>query len=280
MLARAAVPAFAAAGHEVALHARADLDVTDAEAVRRAVSAYRPEAVLHLAAFTKVDACESDPATAFRVNAEGARNVAHAAADVSAAVIALSTDYVFAGDATSPYREDDPVDPRSVYGASKWAGEQAVREMNPRHQIVRTSWLFGAGGSNFVDTILGRARAGEALRVVDDQRGAPTWTGHLAQGLVRLLASDAWGTFHCTNRGACTWYDLAAYALERAGADAPLARTDTASFPRPARRPAYSVLSPERFEQATGWRMPTWQEGVDAHLAALAEPAAARKERP
>jgi dTDP-4-dehydrorhamnose reductase len=277
MLARAALPAFAAAGHEVRGLARAELDVTELGAVRRAVTAFRPDAVLHLASFTHVDRCETESDRAFQVNAAGARNVAQAAAEAGAVVVALSSDYVFGGDAATPYREYDAAAPRSVYGASKWAGEQAIREVNPRHQIVRTSWLFGAGGPNFVDTVLGRARAGEALRVVDDQRGSPTWTGHLAEGLVRLLGTGALGTFHCTNRGECTWYDLAAFVLGRAGVPAALARTDTASFPRPARRPAYSVLSPALFEHATAWHMPPWQEGVERHLSQAAEPAAARR---
>ncbi len=277
MLAQAVLPAFAAAGHEVTGATHAALDVTDREAVRRAIGEQRPQAVLHLASFTHVDRCESERALAFRVNVDGTRHVAEAAAEADALVVAISSDYVFNGEAAAPYHEYDRADPRSVYGASKWEGEQAVRAANPRHQVVRTSWLFGAGGPNFVDTILARARAGQALRVVDDQRGSPTWTGHLAEGLQRLLASGAVGTFHCTNTGDCTWYELAAYALARAGVQTSLERTDTASFPRPARRPSYSVLSPALFEHATGWRMPPWQEGVERHLAATAEPAAARR---
>ena len=204
------------------------------------------------------------------MNALGARNAALAAGSCGAAVLALSTDYVFDGTATAPYAEDAPAAPASAYGASKWAGEQAVRAVTARHAIVRTSWLFGPGGANFVDTILTRARAGQALHVVGDQRGSPTFTGDLAQGLRRLLEADAAGTFHCTNSGDCTWYDLAAHALACAGLDVPLARTDTASFPRPARRPAYSVLSNGRFEQVTGWRMPPWRDAVRRHLEATA----------
>jgi dTDP-4-dehydrorhamnose reductase len=130
--------------------------------------------------------------------------------------------------------------------------------------------LFGPGGPNFVDTILARARAGQGLRVVDDQRGSPTFTRDLAQGLLRLLEAGTFGTYHCTNAGDCTWYDLAVHALACAGLDVPLERTDTASFPRPARRPAYSVLSNGRFERVTGWRMPPWQDAVRRHLEATA----------
>lgn len=279
MLAHAVKPVFEVAGHTLDAPERAALDVTDAAAVRAAVRDARPDWVLHLAAFTQVDACETEAWRAFAVNGYGAANVAEAARDHGAGITAISTDYVFAGDAREPYQENAAPAPRSTYGASKWVGEEMVRWVNPRHQIVRTSWLFGAGGRNFVDTILAKGRAGDALRVVDDQRGAPTWTGHLAEGLLRLVTRGVLGTFHCTNAGDCTWYDLAAYALERAGLHPPLARTDTASFPRPARRPAWSVLSPERFVQATGWRMPPWQQGVDRHLeqTGAAQPAAARR---
>jgi dTDP-4-dehydrorhamnose reductase len=197
----------------------------------------------------------------------GARHAALAAVEGGASLLALSTDYVFDGTATSPYRESDAANPQSVYGASKWAGEQAVREVHPRHLIVRTSWLFGPGGVNFVDTILARAREGARLRVVDDQRGSPTFTRDLAQGLLRLVAAGTTGTYHCTNSGDCTWYDLAAHVLARAGLGVPLERTDTASSARPAKRPAYSVLGNASFERVTGWRMPAWPDALERHLA-------------
>jgi len=275
MLAHAVRPVFEASGHTLTAPDHAALDVTDASAVRAAVRESRAEWVLHLAAFTHVDACESEAWRAFAVNGYGAANAAEAAREHGAGITAISTDYVFAGDAREPYRERDAAGPRSTYGASKWVGEEMVRWVNPRHQIVRTSWLYGAGGPNFVDTILAKGRAGDALRVVDDQRGSPTWTGHLAEGLLRLVTRGTPGTYHCTNSGDCTWYDLAAYALERAGLHPPLARTDTASFPRPARRPAWSVLGADAFVQATGWRMPSWQEGVDRHRAQIGIGAAA-----
>lgn len=270
MLGQAVVPALEAAGHEVLGLDLPELDVTRFDSLRRAVERFGPAWILHLAALTKVDECEARRDEAFLVNCLGSRNAALAAAGSGAAVLALSTDYVFDGNATSPYREYDAANPQSAYGASKWAGEQAVREVNPRHVIVRTSWLFGPGGSNFVDIVLARARAGERLRVVDDQRGSPTFTRDLAQGLLRLVDAAQYGTYHCTNSGDCTWCDLAAYALERAGFGVPLERSDTASFPRPARRPAYSVLGNAFFEHVTGWRMPPWRDAVDRHLAATA----------
>jgi dTDP-4-dehydrorhamnose reductase len=268
MLGQAVVPALEAAGHEVLGLDLPDVDVARFDPLRRATHGFRPDWLFHLAAFTRVDDCESQLDQAFLVNGLGSRNAALAAAESEAAVLAISTDYVFDGTGTRPYREYDAAAPRSVYGASKWAGEQAVREVHPRHVIVRTSWLFGPGGPNFVDTILERARAGGPLRVVDDQHGSPTFTRDLAQGLLRLMNAAQYGTYHCTNSGACTWHDLAAYAVGKAGLAVPVARTDTASFPRPAPRPAWSVLGNHFFEHVTGWRMPPWQDAVDRHLAA------------
>jgi dTDP-4-dehydrorhamnose reductase len=270
MLGQAVMPALAAAGHEALGLDLPELDVTRPEVVRAAVRDLRPDWVIHLAALARVDDCETLRDEAFRVNGEGSRHVARAAAEAGAALTAISTDYVFDGTATRPYRESDPARPQSVYGASKWAGEQAVREAHPRAAVVRTSWLFGPGGTNFVDTILARARSGAALRVVDDQRGSPTFTHDLARGLLRLAERGATGTFHCTNTGDCTWHELAAYAVARAGLEVTVERTDTASFPRPARRPAYSVLGNEAFERTTGWRMPPWRDAVDRHLALAA----------
>jgi dTDP-4-dehydrorhamnose reductase len=266
MLGQAVVPALGAAGHEVRGVDLPEADVTRLDSLRPVVRGFRPDWLLHLAAFTRVDDCEVRPDEAFLVNGLGARNAALAAAESGAALLALSTDYVFDGTAASPYREYDAAAPRSVYGASKWAGEEAVRELHARHVIVRTSWLFGPGGANFVDIVLAKARAGEALQVVDDQRGSPTFTRDLAQGLLRLVEAAQFGTYHCTNSGDCTWYDLAAWALECAGLEVALERADTASLPRLARRPAYSVLGNGFFEHVTGWRMPPWQDAVRRHL--------------
>ncbi len=168
--------------------------------------------MLHLAAFTHVDQCEAEPEKAFVVNGLGPRNSSIAAAEVGAAVMALSTDYVFDGASATPRREHDPIGPLGVYGKSKLAGERGAREVNPRHVIVRTAWLYGAGGRNFVDTIVAKARAGEPLRVVDDQRGAPTWTHDLSEAMLALIERREFGTYHVTNSGNCTWYDLAVAA--------------------------------------------------------------------
>lgn len=266
MLARSVVHALEGGRHDVLALGRDDADVTRFDSLIHPIRTFRPDWVFHLAAFTKVDECEARPDHAYLVNGLGARNAALAAAECAAAVLAISSDYVFAGDADRPYREYDPVAPKSVYGATKWAGEQAVREVNPRHLIVRTSWLFGRGGPNFIDTILAKGRGGESLRVVDDQRGAPTSTHDLAIGLLDLAGTGLYGTYHCTNSDDCTWYDLAAHALERAGVRAPLERTDSRSFVRPAPRPAYSVLDCHWFDHVTGRPLPPWRDAVDRYI--------------
>ncbi len=267
MLARAVLPALAAAGHEVRPLARADADITRVESLLAPIRTFAPDWVFHLAGFPRVDDCESDPDLAFRVNASGARNAALAARAVGASLLSISTDYVFDGASRTPYREQDPANPLSVYGASKWAGEQGVREECPRHLIVRTGWLYGSGGTNFVDTIVRKARAGDSLAVVDDQRGSPTLTHDLASALVRLADSGRLGTFHVTGSGDCTWFDLAARVLERAGLAASLARTDSAAIARPAKRPAYSVLDNGAYRDATGDALPDWKDAVDRYLA-------------
>lgn len=266
MLGHSVITVLEGSGHEVLGLRREDADVTRLESLTHPIQAFEPDWIFHLAAFTRVDDCEKESDRAFLVNGLGARNAALAAASCGASILAISTDYVFDGTARVPYREYAPTAPQSVYGASKWAGEQAVREVNPRHVVVRTSWLYGRGGVNFVDTILKKARAGEALKVVDDQRGSPTWTRDLAGGLAALAAARQYGTYHVTNSGECTWFDLAAYALGRAGLEVPLERTTTAAIARPAKRPAYSVLRNQFFEHVTGTRLPHWQDALDRYL--------------
>ena len=274
MLARALIPQLESAGHEVRALPRAQADVTRFESLRAAIGAFAPQWVAHLAAFTRVDDCEREADLAFRVNGLGARNAALVAETCGAAVLTMSSDYVFDGRARQPYREHDPAAPLSVYGRSKWAGEEAVREVAPRHVIVRTAWLFGAGGTNFVDTVLRKARHGEPLAVVDDQRGSPTWTHDLAKALVLLLASGQYGTYHCTNAGDCTWHELAEHIVAREGLAAPVERIKTETLARPAARPAYSVLDGGWCHHVTGLSMPHWKDAVDRYLKAVAVAAA------
>lgn len=266
MLAQALLPLLERGGHEVMALRHADADVADFENLVRPVRRFRPEWVFNLAAFTRVDDCEEHPDRAFAVNALGARNAALAAIECEAAILTLSTDYVFDGTASTPYREYHMAHPRSVYGASKWAGEQAVREVHPRHLVVRTSWLYGKGGANFVETILRKAQAGEPLQVVDDQRGSPTWTEDLAGALLRLATAGQYGTYHVTNSGDCTWYELAAHVIERAGFRARLERVTSEEVARPATRPAYSVLHNQFYEQTARVRMPDWKDAVERYV--------------
>ena len=266
MLAHALVPVLEGAGHEVVGLGRGDADVSVPGALLHPVRTFKPEWIFHLAAWTKVDDCEADPDRAHAVNALGSRNTALVAAECGAALLTVSSDFVFDGQASQPYREYDATAPLSVYAASKWAGEQAVRELLTRHIVARTSWLFGSGGHNFVDTVVRRARAGEGLRVVDDQRGSPTWTRDLAVMLVRLAEASQFGTYHVSNSGDCTWWELAEYAVRRAGLAVPVEKTTTEALGRPAPRPAYSVLSNLMVERVTGQRMPHWREAVDRYL--------------
>ncbi len=270
MLGAALVPALERAGHRTMALPKTDADVTRLEALIGPARDFRPDWIFHLAAFTKVDDCESQPDHAHLVNGLGSRNAALAAAEVGAAVLAISSDYVFDGRGTTPYREYAIAAPVSVYGASKWAGEQSVREVHPRHMIVRTSWLYGLGGANFIDTILRKAQAGDPLKVVDDQRGSPTWTQDLAQALIRLAETNQYGTYHITNSGHCTWFDLAAHVIERAGLKTSLERTTSQAFARPAPRPAYSVLSNQFFEHVTRTPMPAWQDAANRYVASVA----------
>ena len=230
------------AGDSVIGCARADLDVADRESVLQVVAAAAPDVVVHAGAYTNVDGCETDPDRAYAVNALGTRHVAEAARLVGARVCYVSTDYVFDGRAAEPYKEWDATNPLSVYGRSKLAGEAVL---GPGDTIVRTSWVCGRHGRNFVKTILAKAARGEELAVVDDQRGCPTFAEDLAGMIRRLAVGRLPGVFHVTNQGATTWYRFARDAVEAAGLDTALVRPiSTAEMqpPRPAPRPANSVL--------------------------------------
>ncbi|MBE2317247.1 dTDP-4-dehydrorhamnose reductase [Solirubrobacter sp. CPCC 204708] len=258
------VVAAAAVRHEVVALARADLDITDAEAVRAAFHDTRPDAVINCAAYTNVDGAESDEETATRINGDGAGHLAAAAAEVQAHIVHVSTDYVFAGDATEPYPEDAPVGPIGAYGRSKLEGEVKVAQAAPAsHSIVRTAWVFGPHGKNFVDTMLRLGAQREELSVVDDQLGCPTFTGHLAQALIEVAETRPNGILHVAGGGRCTWRDLAVATFAAAGMNVTVHPTTTAAFGAPAPRPAYSVLGSTRSDAPA---LPSWQEGLNAHL--------------
>lgn len=266
LLAHATLPLLAAAGHDARALRHADLDVTRLDAFRAAAAEFRPDWIFHFAACTRVDDCESDRDRAMLVNGLGSRNAALAAAGCGAALLTLSSDYVFDGEAVAPYREFDAARPINVYGASKWAGEQAIREVGGRFLIVRTAWLFGPGGGNFVDAILKKARAGEPLKVVSDQRGSPTYTPDLAAGLLRLAESGALGTHHAVSAGDATWHDLAVAAVREAGLSIEIEQIESSALARPAKRPAYSVLDASWFAHVTGRALPDWKDALRRHV--------------
>ena len=265
MLGRAVVEAARQRGHDVFAATRAQLDVTLEAVVRPAMLEWRPDTVVNCAAYTDVDGAERERAAADAVNNVGAGLVADAAAEVGASIVHLSTDYVFDGSKREPWVESDPAAPLGVYGETKLGGERLVAAANPAHVIVRTSWLFGAGGRNFVDTMLALGAERGEVAVVTDQVGCPTWTGHLAGAVVELAERpEETGIHHIAGAGACSWNELAQEIFDRAGVDCRVLPATSEQFPRPARRPAYSVLGSERRDPIV---LPPWEQGLADYLA-------------
>ena len=262
------------ADEDVRALGRSDLDVADIRAVADAIAEFRPDVVVNSAAYTAVDAAETDEDAAYRVNAAGAAAVASAVARTGGRLIHVSTDYVFDGESRVPYEVDDPTEPKSVYGRSKLAGEQAVRELLPQAYIVRTAWLYGAVGGNFVKTVARLERERATVTVVDDQFGAPTWTAQLAAGIVELGRSPATaaGIYHCTNSASTTWFGFARAVFEELGAEpSRVLPTNTANFPRPAPRPAYSVLSDRAWQGAALTPLPHWRSALSQAFASIGD---------
>lgn len=247
-----------------------EVDIADSAATAAWIADKEPEVFLNAAAYTDVDGAESHPHLAERANATGPLVIAEEVAKSDALLVHVSTDYVFGGAGTEPFVEDAPTAPKGVYARTKLEGEKAVRASLARHLIVRTAWLYAPWGRNFVRTILGAAREGRELRVVDDQRGSPTYAPDLACAILDLVESGAEGTFHAANSGEATWHDLAAEAVRLAGLDVPVARVTTAEFPRPAPRPAYSVLSTAKLEATLGRPMRPWHEALVECVEAIA----------
>ena len=252
------------AGHDVVACARTDLDISDADSVRERLERDRPAVVFNCAAWTDVDGAEESEAEATKINGEGAGHVAAAAAEIGAEIVHVSTDYVFDGSKREPYLEDDPTGPVSAYGRSKLAGEQAVAAANKRHFIVRTAWLFGVGGRNFVETMLRLAADHGEVLVVRDQVGSPTYTWHLAHGLVKLIEGAAYGIHHMAADGSCSWFDFAREIFDQAGVECRVLSSTTEMLGRPAPRPAYSVLRSNRNSAIV---LPSWRDGLAGYLA-------------
>jgi dTDP-4-dehydrorhamnose reductase len=253
--------------HQVQGLRREELDIRDADQCMRRVEGFRPDILINAAAMTNVDGCELNVEEAFLVNRQGTENLAAAAAAFNSLLVYYSTDYVFDGTKEKPYRESDIPNPQNVYGRSKFQGEEKARAMAPDHLILRTSWLFGCNGKNFIRTIVSAARKGEPLRVVNDQKGSPSFTRDLAAHTRTMLERGCRGTYHVTNSGSCSWYELAKKAVQLAGViDASIIPVTTPEFPRPARRPANSVLANERLDQEGFPPLRPWQEAVQDYI--------------
>jgi dTDP-4-dehydrorhamnose reductase len=254
-------------GHEVRACGRSTLDVTDPGEVDRRLRTELPDVVVHCAAYTAVDRAEEEVDQAMAVNRDGTRNVAMAAAQIGATVVYPSTDYVFDGRTDTPYGPDDETSPLSAYGVSKLAGEQVLAVSGCSRMVIRTSWLYGSGGRDFVDVVLERGeRRGSEMTVVDDQVGCPTWTGSLAPGIVDLAESGAHGTYHLCDAGQASWLDLARQVAQDAGLDMVFKATSTLAWGEAAKRPPFSVLDCAKVEPILGRSMTPWRESLRTYL--------------
>lgn len=253
--------------YEVIPWGLAEIDITHEKETIEKIKRIRPQAIINCAAYTDVDGCEANQERAFLVNAEGAKHVALASAAADSRLIHLSTDYVFNGRATTPYKEDSPTDPMSIYGQSKLRGEVYIRQIGGNHLIIRTAWLYGRGGRNFVEAILRQAAAGKEIRVVNDQRGSPTLTRDLSRAIHFLLRTGEAGIFHITNSGSCTWYEFALRILqEKELGHIRILPISSEELSRPAKRPAYSILNCGRYEQITQKTMRPWAEALQDYF--------------
>jgi dTDP-4-dehydrorhamnose reductase len=252
-------------GDEIVGLSSRDVDIRDKNRVSQKVQSVGPEWIVLAAAYTDVDGSESNQDRAFAVNRDGAVNVAEAAKGIGAKLLFVSSDYVFDGTKTSPYEIDDKRNPLGVYGRSKSEAEVRLQQLLPNCCIARTSWLFGTGGKCFPDTILKLGATRPTLDVVSDQHGCPTYSADLARAIIRLCRQDAKGTVHVTNAGSCTWFEFAQGIVREAGLTTEVRPISTEQLPRPARRPAYSVLSPTSLDRL-GIAMPGWQDALAGYL--------------
>lgn len=258
---------------DIAAPSSKELDITDANTVENYVENFQPNVIIHSAAYTNVDGAEENQEICEKVNVEGTKNLLHAAEKAEAKIIYISTDYVFDGENPEPYDVDDGTNPQSVYGQTKLAGEKIVRDY-PKHFIVRTAWVFGVNGRNFVKTMLKVANGREEVSVVDDQIGSPTYTVDLAKFLVDLSESDKYGTYHATNEGFCSWAEFTEEIYKDADLDTRVKKVSTEEYAeiagRPqAKRPHYSKLDKKKIEQNGFERLPSWQDAVKRYITEL-----------
>src|SRR5450759_2610804 len=256
--------------HEIVGMDKEEIDITSADECAKAIGKTAPQIVINAAGYTNVDGCETAKEECFAVNAEALKNIAVACHRKNIRIIHFSTDYVFNGTGSAPYKEDDNCDPINTYGASKLAGERYLQTLAQNYIIIRTAWLYGVNGKNFVRTILEKAKTTPRLTVVDDQLGSPTHTKDLAAAGDLLIEKNAHGIFHVTNRGSCSWYQFAVKILQEAGIDdVEVSPIKSDQLVRPAKRPAYSVMSMQKFIQITGKATQPWQLGLQDYLESM-----------
>lgn len=246
-----------------------EMDITDASEVDRVIKEAAPDAVIHCAAYTAVDAAEDNEATCRRVNADGPRNIAKVCRDLDVKMLQVSTDYVFSGQGERPWEPEDEKEPQSVYGQTKYEGELAVQELLEKYFIVRIAWVFGIHGQNFVKTMLRLAETHDTLRVVNDQFGSPTYTHDLARLLVDMILTDKYGVYHATNEGDCSWYEFACAIFKEAGLSVNVIPVTTEEYGARAKRPANSRMNKEKLTQMGFERLPAWQDALRRYLQEL-----------
>lgn len=260
---------FSAYGYDVIGCGREELDITNENQCLQKIQSCQPEAIIHCAAYTAVDQAEANPDEAYRVNAMGTRNIAIAAEQAGAKLCYISTDYVFSGSEDKPYVEYDNTNPVNVYGKSKRGGEILVQSLSSQYFIVRTSWVFGSEGNNFVKTMLGLAQEREELKVVHDQWGSPTYTRDLAHFLGALIKTERYGIYHASNHGVCSWYEFAKEIFASVNLDVNVVPCTTEQFPRPALRPQYSVLEPMAIRTNGFTPFRHWKEALHDFLGTI-----------
>lgn len=248
-----------------------EMDITDADSVSRVIHQETPDAVIHCAAYTAVDAAEENEALCRRVNADGTRNIAQVCKELDIKMIYISTDYVFGGQGTRPWEPEDERDPQSVYGQTKYEGELAVQELLDKYFIVRIAWVFGVNGKNFVKTMLRLSENHDTITVVNDQFGSPTYTYDLARLLVDMVLTEKYGVYHATNEGICSWYDFACAIFEEAGIPMTVKPVSTAEYGAKASRPANSRMSKEKLTENGFEKLPAWQDALKRYLDIILE---------
>lgn len=256
-------------GHEAIGVDIDEMDITDAESVNRVIREAAPEAVIHCAAYTAVDAAEDNLELCRRVNVYGTENIAKVCRELDIKMMYISTDYVFNGQGERPWEPDDHREPLNVYGLTKYEGEIAVEQNVEKFFIVRIAWVFGTNGKNFIKTMLRLGKERGAVSVVDDQIGSPTYTYDLAKLLVEMIQTDRYGRYHATNEGLCSWYEFACEIFRQAGMDVKVSPVDSSSFPTKAKRPLNSRMSKEKLTEKGFCRLPSWQDALGRYLEEL-----------